>query len=195
MKRYHKFILPRYTTPQSPKTIRDPEVSNLQTFFPRYVPILPLPTPFPPPHPLLSPHVRWRLQKCTITGLTQITKDTSQLPQALSVSRIQFPFCPSSWLHSPAPRVHPPPPPHNLCAVPLPRSPGTEQNAQKMGLQLPAVAPLDKGLHQNVGVGSTVVAMVSMSPHQQQRKREPKSLHYAPCQNPHRLWKNVSPAP
>ena len=88
VKRYHKFILPRYTTPPSPKTIRDPEVSNLQTFFPRYVPILPLPTPFPPPHPLLSPGARWRLQKCTITGLTHITRDTIQLPQALSISRI-----------------------------------------------------------------------------------------------------------
>lgn len=30
----HKFLLPRYTTPQAPETIRDPEVNNFQTFFP-----------------------------------------------------------------------------------------------------------------------------------------------------------------
>lgn len=53
---------------------------------------LPLIPPTPPPHPStqhpssLPLSVRWRLQKRTITGLTPITKDTSQLLQALNNS-------------------------------------------------------------------------------------------------------------
>lgn len=58
-----------------------------------------------------------------------------------------------TFLLSPAPRVRPPPPTLNLCAVPLPRSPEAQQRAQETGLQLLAVAPTDKGLHLKGGVG------------------------------------------
>lgn len=118
----HKFVVPKCTTPQSQKLY---VVNNLQPFSSTSLPYLPLLTP--PQHAVFpsSPlSVNWRLQKCTITGLTHITKDTSQLPQAVSISQIWFPFVQAmAFLLFPTPRAHPPPPIHNLYPMALPQVP------------------------------------------------------------------------
>lgn len=113
----------------------------------------------PPPSAL---SVSRRRQKCNYR-VTHRTKDTSQLPQALSISQIWFPFVQvMAFLLSPALRAHPPHQTITSMQWPFPRSPGTEQKEQII-FQLPAVAPLDKGLHLQGGVCSGVVAMVNMS--------------------------------
>lgn len=113
---------------------------------------------------------------------------------------IWFPFHPSSWLFSslqlPKPTLHPP---YNLYAVSYnfyavsllgPQEQRTEDRITAASYRF-----LNKGLPQKGGVGSTVIAMVNMPPKPQQRKEKPKTLHCAPRQNPHRICKNVLPAP
>lgn len=152
-------------------------------------------TNFPPTpqHPLFTLGVRWRLQNCTITGLSHTTKDTMQLPQAFKyfVNVVSFLSKCTAFLLSPAPRSHPPV--QSITSMQChSQAPGAQQQAPKIRLQLPAVATLDKGLLGKGGVGSKAVAMVNMPPNKQQRKKEPKSLSCSPRQNPHRLWKKSS---
>lgn len=115
----HKFVGPTCTTPQSPKLY---VVNTLRPPFFHLNPSTNTPTTCNAP--LLTPSVRWRLQKCMITGLTHTTKDTSQLPQAVSISQIWFPFVRAmAFLLFPTPRARPPPPIHNLYAMALPQVP------------------------------------------------------------------------
>lgn len=85
----HKHVVPTCMTPQSQKLLGSTISSLSSTLLSR----LPLLTP---PHtlniPLLTHECQWRLRKCMIIGLTHVTKDTIQLPQALSISQIWFPF-------------------------------------------------------------------------------------------------------
>ena len=129
---------------------------------------------------------------CCRARNTRIRTGVGRMPRALSISfgflfaRVHG-FSPLFSSQSPLFTTNPL---YNLYAGSLlgPQEQRTED-------RITAAASFDKGLPQKGGVGSTVIAMVNMPPKPQQRKKKPKSLHCAPCQNPHRLCKNVLPAP
>lgn len=180
-----------------PKTICGQQSPAL--FHPTFhLPLLIPPSPHPSPsaqHPSSLPlSVRWRLQKCTITGLTHITKDTSQLLQALSISQMWFPIVQAmAFLLSPATRAHPstthPNPPH------VGPSPGPQERSRKhnsycyschLGLLGTRVSI------SRVVVFSQVVAMVNMPSNKQQREnKSPNSSRCIPHQISHGLQKKI----
>lgn len=114
------------------------------------------------------------MQKCTITGLTHITKDTSQLPQALSISQVWFPivqangFSPLSSSQSP-PLHHPPKPP---TPGPFPRA-GPQEWSRKHNSYCYSchLGPLWTRVSISRVVFSQVVAMVNMPSTKQQREK------------------------
>lgn len=189
-------IVPRCMIPQSPKLY---VVNNLQpcsTLLSISLYLYPYPHPSPSAqHPSSLPlSVRWRLQKCTITGLTHITKDTSQLLQALSISQMWFPIVQAmAFLLSPATRAHPstthPNPPH------VGPSPGPQERSRKhnsycyschLGLLGTRVSI------SRVVVFSQVVAMVNMPSNKQQREnKSPNSSRCIPHQISHGLQKKI----
>lgn len=121
------------------------------------------------------------MQKCTITGLTHITKDTSQLPQALSISQMWFPIVQAmAFLLSPTPRAHPsttlPNPPH-LGPPSGPQERSREHNSCCYSCHLGLLGT--RVSISRVVVFSQVVATVSLPSNKQQR--ENKNPNSSPC--------------
>lgn len=101
-------VVPRCMAPQPQKLRGQQSPAFSHPTFPSPSTNKPPSGPHHPTSVALPLSIRWRLQKRTITGLTHITKDTSQLPQASSISQIWFPFVQLMvLLLSPAPRALP----------------------------------------------------------------------------------------